>query len=157
MRLPGLSGVFTGLFASCVPQPGDYLVQSLARRLALETAPIARGDLNNFWYLRKKTFTEGELSDPSTVPYDLRWVEGHNISNLLTYAFDCIVPGASLRTAQEWRRERREDTYKGRPLHTLSLLEPLKDVLSKEALDFLWDSENDETIFNQWNAAVKKP
>ncbi len=139
------------------PWPGDYLVHLLAEKFRLPSEPIGMGNDQNRWFLRGRSFPQGQLTDPRVVPYDLRWAEGTNIASLLAFACDRVVPGAQERTAQRWWKARRTDTFNGRPLCDLTLGDTFASTLSREAQAFLRESAEDELVFDQWNAADAMP
>lgn len=144
--------------------PGDYMVDCLVQHLGLKASPIRQGNDNNLLFLRGKHFSVGELRDPHTVDYDLTWKEGHEIADLLGYAFDRIIEGggpyertARNRTGQDWAKSRGKDAWKGKPLHQHNLQDLLSEVLSPGALAFLNDTQSDPTVFTKWNAEDAMP
>ncbi|MDI1449283.1 FAD-dependent oxidoreductase [Polyangium sp. 6x1] len=131
------------------PYPGHVHVAALVELFKLATTPFEPGSVLNPYYTRGKRFTASAVmpptnTDPSAVPYDVTWSEGLSLGNILGYAFNRIYPGATTKSASEWRELRKTATFKGDPrgelLYKLRIGDLLPKVLSPEAFAFLWDT-----------------
>jgi monoamine oxidase len=115
-------------------------VRQVVDRFGLATHPFDPTDGVERTFLRGR-FGDG-IKDPAAGDgYALRDDErGRSALDLVSTAFDRIVPGASALTADDWARVRATHRYLGRPVTDWSIADALLTVMSADAYRFFADS-----------------
>jgi monoamine oxidase len=130
------------------------LVSALVeKKLGLPVKEFVVGQPENIAYLRGKRLRTRDFSDPDKVPYNLDWAEGgHSPGDLLGYAVDQVIPGATKMKPGPLRDRLESFVLDGKPLYQHGFWNLLARGLSHEAIVLATEASGYDTIALNWNA-----
>lgn len=136
---------------------GQPIVTGIVESLGLATRPLPLVHDENRYHLRNRVAT---VADGGRVGagYDLAADErGRSPSQLISLAFERIVPGFAGLDMDEWSVTSIHQRHLGRPLHEWSIGEALASVLSHEAHRFVTDAVGYDSPIRACNAVDAIP
>jgi monoamine oxidase len=150
---PGMPGVWCELGGMRFTS-NQSLVVGLINELQLSTHPFPVEEGPNINYLRGVQIRQQEFTDPKTaLPYTLDWAEkGMNPDDLLAYAVDQMIPGATQMGTAQLRKFL--DTYvlEGRHVYDWGFWNLLARSLSHEGYELARATGGYDTPLMNWNA-----
>jgi monoamine oxidase len=136
---------------------GQPIVTGLVESLGLATRPLPLDHNENRYHLRNHVTTIA-CEQRAGEGYDLAPDErGRSASQLISMAFERIVPGFAELTMDDWAVTCRNHRHLDRPLHEWSIGEALASVLSHEAHRFVTDAVGYDSAIRACNAADAIP
>lgn len=136
---------------------GQPIVAGLVESLGLATRPLPLVHGENRYHLRNHIATAAD-DGRAGAGYDLAADErGRSAGQLLSMAFERIVPGFAELDMADWAVTSRHHRHLDRPLHEWSIGEALASVLSPEAHRFVTDAIGYDSATRACNAADAIP
>ena len=137
---------------------GHSLLMGLVDHLGLAREPLSGGDPHDLLYLRGHRLTAGDWGNADAVPYDLAPNErGRSPEQLLAGAIEAVVPDARRLDPRGWDEVKRGLAFGGRSLSDMCLWNLIRELVSPEAFQLMFDAGSFRPQFENWNAAEALP
>lgn len=153
LQPPGLPGVWCELGGMRFTS-NQSLVVGLIDELNLATHAFPVEEPENINYLRGMQIRQKDFADPKvSLPYTLDWAEkGMNPDDLLAYAVDQVIPGATQMATAQLRKFLETYTPQGRHVYDWGFWNLLACGLSHEGYELARATGGYDTPLMNWNA-----
>ena len=153
LQPPGVPGVWCELGGMRFTSD-QALVVGLINELHLATHPFPVEEPDNINYLRGVQVRQKDFADPGVkLPYTLDWAErGMNPDDLLAYAVDQVIPGATEMASAQLRKFLEDYVLQGRHVYDWGFWNLLACGLSHEGYELARATGGYDTPLMNWNA-----